>query len=234
MPMIDFYALTSPNAQKIYLMLEELELPYNEILVDVWKGDQFRPEFLALNPNAKIPVIVDHDGPDGRPYTVIESGAIMLYLADKTGRLLPSATKSRNDVIQWLMIQLTGVGPMFGQWTHFKNFAPVGSDYAMMRYHTEVGRLYELIEQRLASNAYLGGPDYSIADIATFPWTRNHDNHGVRWDDHPNLARWFNAIAERPAVRRALAKIGAIKSSRDSAKPDDLDRFFGRGSYARK
>ncbi len=231
--MIDFYALTSPNAQKIYLMLEELELPYNEILVDVWKGDQFNPEFLAVNPNAKIPVIVDHDGPDGRPYTVIESGAILLYLADKTGRFLPTDTKPRFDVIQWLMIQLTGIGPMFGQWNHFKLFGPSGSDYAMNRYHTEVGRLYELLEHRLAKNAYLGGPDYSIADIATFPWTRNHDNHGVRWDDHPNLARWFNAIAERPAVKRALAKIGAIKSSRESAKPDDLDRFFGRGRYAR-
>src|SRR5262245_44536849 len=231
--MIDFYALTSPNAQKVYVMLEELELPYREILIDVWKGDQFAPEFRKINPNGKIPVIVDSDGPGGRPYTVVESGAILLYLADKSGRFLSTDPIKRYDTLQWLMIQLTGVGPMFGQWNHFKLFAGPGNEYALSRYQTEVKRLYDVLEKRLGESAYLGGPEYSIADIATWPWTRNHDAQGVKFDDHPNLARWFNTIAERPAVKRAVAKIGAIKSSRDVAKPEDLDRFFGRGKYAR-
>jgi GST-like protein len=231
--MIDFYALTSPNVQKIFIMLEELELAYHVIPVDVWKGDQFEPQFLAINPNGKVPVIVDDDGPDGKPYTVIESGAILLYLADKSGRFLPADKAQRFEAIQWLMIQLTGVGPMFGQLTHFKRFAPAGNDYSLSRYQTEVRRLYDLLEQRLGQSAYLGGAEYTIADVATFPWTRNHDMQGVRWDDKPNLTRWFQAIAARPAVKRALAKVDTITSSRDNAKPEDLDRFFGRGRFAR-
>jgi GST-like protein len=233
--MIDFYALTSPNVQKIYIMLEECALPYKEHFVDVWKGDQYAPEFSKINPNNKIPAIVDSDGPDGKPYTVIESGAILLYLAEKTGKLLPKDPAKRYDAIQWLMIQLTGVGPMFGQWTHFKLFAPKtgGGDYSMTRYTSELKRLYEVLEKRLGEAPYLGGQDYSIADIATFPWTRNHDAQGVKWEDHPNLARWFNAISERPAVKAALAKVGAIKSNRETASDDDKDRFFNRGRYAR-
>jgi GSH-dependent disulfide-bond oxidoreductase len=231
--MIDFYTLTSPNAQKIYIALEELGLPYKEHFVDVWKGDQFKPEFLKINPNHKIPAIVDHEGPGGKPYTVFESGAILLYLAEKTGQFLPKDTAKKFEVMQWLMIQLTGVGPMFGQWTHFKMFAPAGSDYGMSRYTSEMKRLYGLLEERLGKTKFLGGDEYSIADIATFPWTRNHDNHGVKWDNNPNLARWFNAIAERPAVKAALAKVAAVKSTRDTASDDDKDRFFGRGKYAR-
>jgi GST-like protein len=232
--MIDFYALTSPNVQKIYIMLEECGLPYREHFVDVWKGDQFKDEFLEINPNGKIPTIVDHDGPGGKPYTVIESGAILLYLAEKTGRFLPADSAKRYEVIQWLMIQLTSIGPMFGQWNHFKLFAPkTGSDYSLARYTSELKRLYELLEERLGKVPYLGGRDYSIADIATFPWTRNHDAQGVTWDDRPNLARWFNAIGERPAVKAALAKVAVIKSNRETASEDDKDRFFGRGRYAR-
>jgi len=231
--MIDLYALTSPNVRKVYIMLEELGLPYKEIFIDVWKGDNYAPDFRKVNPNGKIPVIVDHEGPGGRPFTIIESGAILMYLADKTGRLLPKEIAPRYEVIQWLMIQLTGVGPMFGQFTHFKNFAPAGNDYAMSRYQTEVKRLYELLEDRLRKNAYLGGADYSVADVATFPWTANHKLHGVRFEDHPNLERWSNAVAARPAVQRAIKKVEAIKSSREHAKEDDMDRFFGRGRYAR-
>jgi GSH-dependent disulfide-bond oxidoreductase len=232
--MIDFYALTSPNVQKIFIILEEVALPYKIIPVDVWAAEQFKPEFLKINPNGKVPAIVDHEGPGGRPYTVIESGAILLYLAEKTGRFLPSDMAKKYEVIQWLMVQLTGIGPMFGQWTHFKLFAPkTGNDYSMSRYHTEVQRLYALLEKRLGDVPYLGGADYSVADIATFPWTRNHDMHGVKWDDHPNLARWFNAIAARPAVQAALDKVGKIASSRETATEDNKDRFFGRGKYAR-
>jgi GST-like protein len=231
--MIDLYALTSPNVQKIFIALEELELPYNTKLVDVWKGDQFSPEFLKINPNGKVPAIVDHDGPGGKPYTVVESGAILLYLADKTGKFLPKDTRKRFDVIQWMMIQMTGVGPMFGQWTHFKLMAPKGNDYSVSRYATEVKRLFELLEKRLGEVPYLGGDEYSIADIATFPWTRNHDAQGVTWEDNPNLARWFNAISARPAVKRALEKVGKITSNRDAATDDQKDRLFGRGRYAR-
>ncbi len=155
--MIDFYALTSPNVQKIYIMLEECALPYKEHFVDVWKGDQFKPEFIKLNPNGRIPVIVDHEGPDGRPYTVFESGAILMYLAEKTGKFLSKDMARKYEVIQWLLIQLTSVGPMFGQWTHFKLFAPKGTDYSMGRYTSELKRLYELLEKRLGQSAYLGG-----------------------------------------------------------------------------
>jgi GST-like protein len=231
--MIDLYALTSPNVQKIYIMLEECGLPYREKFVDVWKGEQYHPDFGRINPNNKIPAIVDHDGPGGKAFTVFESGAILLYLAEKSGKFLPSDPARKYEVLQWLMLQLTGVGPMFGQWTHFKLFAPKGSDYAMGRYTSELKRLYEVLEQRLAAVPWLGGQDYSIADIATFPWTRNHDAQGVKWDDHPNLARWFGAIGERPAVKAALAKVAVIKSNRETASDDDKDRFFNRGRYAR-
>ena len=231
--MIDLYALTSPNVQKIYIMLEEATLPYKEHFVDVWKGDQFTPEFIKLNPNGRIPVIVDHEGPGGRSYTVFESGAILMYLAEKTGKFLPKDMAKKYEVIQWLLIQLTSVGPMFGQWTHFKLFAPKGADYSMGRYSSELKRLYELLEKRLGQSAYLGGQEYSIADIATFPWTRNHDMFGVKWSERPNLARWFDAIAARPAVKKALATVDTIKSSRDTASEDDKDRIFGRGRYAR-
>jgi GSH-dependent disulfide-bond oxidoreductase len=233
--MIDLFSLTSPNVQKIYIMLEETKLPYKEHFVDVWKGDQFEPDFLKINPNAKIPAIVDQEGPGGKPYTVFESGAILMYLAEKTGKFLPKDTVKKYDVLQWLMFQVSGVGPMFGQFTHFKMFAPKDKDnsYSMVRYQTEVKRLYEVLEKRLASLPYLGGKEYTIADMATFPWTRNHDMQGVKWEESPNVARWFNAISERPAVKTAIAKVGAIKSNRETASEDQKDRFFNRGRYAR-
>ena len=173
--MIDLYSLTSPNVQKIYIMLEETKLPYREHFVDVWKGDQFEPDFLKINPNAKIPAIVDQEGPGGKPYTVFKFGAILMYLAEKTGKFLPKDTVKKYDVLQWLMFQVSGVGPMFGQFTHFKMFAPKDKDnsYSMARYQTEVKRLHEVLEKRLAKVPYLGGEEYTIADIATFPWTRN-------------------------------------------------------------
>jgi len=233
--MIDFYTLTSPNAQKIYLMLEECEAAYREIFVDVWKGEQFAPEFVALNPNSKIPVIVDHGENGAEPFTVFESGAILMYLAEKHRVFLPADPSSRYEVLQWLMIQLTGVGPMFGQWVHFKLFAPTaGNDYALGRYTSEIRRLTGLLEQRLSHQPYLGGASYTIADIATYPWVRAVvQRGGLDLAQHPHLARWSGAIELRPAVQRALAKIDAIRSSRDSASDDDKDRFFGRGRYAR-
>jgi len=233
--MIDLYALSSPNVQKVYIMLEETGLPYRDIIVDVWKGEQFKPEFLKINPNNKIPAIVDHDGPAGQSYPVFESGAILLYLAEKTGRFLPTDVARRYEVIQWLMIQVANFGPMIGQYMHFKVFAPPGDyPYPLSRYGSESKRLYQLLEQRLSKSPYLGGDDYSIADIATWPWMRNHDMHGASWEDHPHIARWHARIAERPAVQRTLAKVAAIKATnRDTATDDDKDRFFGRGRYAR-
>jgi GST-like protein len=233
--MIDLYALTSPNVQKIYLMLEETKLPYKEHFVDVWKGEQYNPDFIRINPNSKIPAIVDSDGPGGKPITVFESGAILIYLAEKTGQFMPKNPAARYDVLQWLFFQTSSVGPMFGQFTHFKMFAPKGVDnsYSMGRYQTEVKRLYEVLEKRLAHTSYIAGSEYSIADMATFPWTRNHDAQGVKWEDNPNLARWFKSIEERPAVKAALAKVAQIKSNRDTASDDQKDRFFNRGRYAR-
>lgn len=231
--MIDLYALTSPNVQKIFIALEELQLPYTVHIVDVFKNENLRPGFLALNPNGRIPVIVDHEGPGGRPYPVFESGAILLYLAEKTGRFMPTERRAYYDVMQWLMIQLTGIGPMFGQYTHFKRFAGPGNDYALSRYQTEVKRLYDLLNKRLSETAYLGGPEYTIADIATFPWTRNHAFQNVQIDTLPHVKRWFDAIAARPGVQNALEKVDKIQSARDTAAPDALDRLFGRGQYAR-
>jgi GST-like protein len=232
--MIDLYALTSPNVQKIFVMLEETELPYNTILVDVWKGEQFAPEFVKINPNSKVPAIVDHEGPGGKPYAVIESGAILMYLADKSGKFLSKDTAKRYDAIQWMMIQMTGVGPIFGQYVHFLRFSPPGNDYAKSRYGTELLRLYDLLDKRLgATGAYLGGAEYSIADIASFPWLRGYESHGIKADTHPHVARWVKEIAERPAVKRALDKVGKITSARDTATDDQKDRLFGRGRYAR-
>jgi GST-like protein len=231
--MIDLYALTSANVQKIFIMLEETGLPYKQINVDVWNGEQYKPEFLKVNPNAKVPAIVDHDGPGGKPYTVFESGAILMYLADKTGKFLPADKRARFDALQWLMVQLTGVGPMFGQYVHFKVIAPPGNDYSAGRYTSEMKRLYELLEKRLGEVPYLGGSEYTIADIATFPWTRNREAWGVKDADHPNLARWFKTIAERPAVKKALDIVSKITSVRETATDDNKDRLFGRGRYAR-
>jgi GST-like protein len=231
--MIDLYALTSPNVQKVYLALEELGLPYKEHFIDVWKGDQFSADFIKINPNSKIPAIVDHDGPDGKPFTVFESGAILIYLAEKTGRLLPAGKRERSEAIQWLMIQIANIGPAFGNYTHFARFAPGGNDYSASRYKTEMLRLYDVLENRLGQAAYLGGSDYSIADIATFPWIRGHATHGVTWDKFPNLGRWFTGIEKREPVQRALEKIAKIQSSRDTASPVELDRIFGRGQFAR-
>lgn len=230
--MIDFYTLTSPNVIKIFIALEETKLPYTIKPIDVWKGEQFTPEFTKINPNQKVPVIVDHEGPGGKPYTVIESGAILLYLADKTNSLLPADKVKRFDILQWLMLQIASLGPMSGQLVHFSKFAP-GHEYSHSRYRTEVNRLFDLFDKRLADNAYLGGDEYSIADIAAFPWLRNTALLGIDLASRPNITRWIATIGERPAVKDALAKVATITSVRDSATDDAKDRLWGRGKYAR-
>ncbi len=235
--MIDLYGMGSPNVLKIVLMLEELSLPYEFHFINVWTGEQFTPQFLRLNPNAKAPVIVDREGPEGGSYTVFESGAIMLYLAEKTGKLLPSSGKARYDALQWLMVQMTGIGPMFGQHVHFSRFAPEPNEYARSRYCTEVLRLLDLVENRLGDVPYLGGNDYGIADIATYPWLLNLKGLGFSADQRPNVTRWLSAIRARPAAERFESWVSSMRAkgeaARAAATPDDLDRMFGRGRYAR-
>ncbi|MEO8715524.1 MAG: glutathione S-transferase N-terminal domain-containing protein [Acetobacteraceae bacterium] len=213
MDMIDFYAMGSPNVVKIYIALEETGLPYTVRPVDVFAGEQFRAEFLALNPSAKVPVIVDREGPGGRAYTVFESGAILLYLAEKSGKLLPRETAAKYDAIQWLMVQMTGVGPMFGQHVHFMRFAPAGNEYASSRYRTQARTLCEVLEGRLAQAPYLGGAEYGVADVATFPWARNIGTLlGGTAADYPHLFAWVDKIAKRPAVIRALAAADEVRA----------------------
>jgi GST-like protein len=235
--MITLYGMGSPNVVKIYIALEELALPYKVQPVDVFTGKQFDDAFLKLNPNAKVPVIVDPEGPGGKPYTCFESGAILMYLADKTGKLLPKDTAAKFDAIQWLMTQMSTVGPMFGQYVHFMRFAPTGNDYSKSRYLTQVHRVCEVIDQRLARVPYLAGADYSIADIATFPWLRNIP--ALIGPDAmaklPNVARWLKPIEDRAAVKKALAEVDAVRARTtpfDKADSATLDKVFGRGQFA--
>jgi GST-like protein len=230
--MIDFYALTSPNVQKIFIMLEECGLPYDMHPVDVWKGDQFTPEFTKINPLQKVPAIVDSDGPAGKPYTVIESGAILIYLAEKTGKFIPHDPVKRNDVMQWLMVQMANLGPMSGQLVHFSKFAPAGNDYGNARYRTMVNKIFDVYEQQLAKHPYVAGGEYTIADIAAFPWLRNVELLAIDLGKRPHVKAWVDKITAREAVKRAYAKIGQIKSVRDTATDDAKDRYFGRGKYA--
>ena len=231
--MIDFYGLTSPNVVKIFVMLEECGLPYNFIPIDVYQGHQFTAEFTRLNPNQKIPVIVDSDGPGGKPITVFESGAILIYLAEKTGRFIPKDPAERYEMLQWFMIQIASVGPMSGQLVHFSQFAPAGNEYGHARYRSEVNRLFDLIETRLSSHPYVAGSSYSIADIAHWSWLRRHETLGINLASRPHVKAWLQTIAAREAVKRAIAKVDTVKSTRDTANADQLDRFFNRGKYQR-
>jgi GSH-dependent disulfide-bond oxidoreductase len=201
--MIELYTWATPNGRKVSIMLEEIALPYETIKVDITKGDQFKPEYLAVNPNGKIPAIVDREGPDGGRLAVWESGAILIYLAEKTGKLLPGDPVQRMATIEWLMFQMSGVGPMLGQAHHFRRFAPERIPYAIERYEKEAARLYGVLDRRLGDSEYLAGA-YSIADISTFPWIARHDWQGIALDAFPNVKRWFAAISARPAVQRGM------------------------------
>jgi GST-like protein len=235
--MITLYGMGSPNVVKIYIALEELALPYTVQPVDVFTGKQFDDAFLKLNPNAKVPVIVDPDGPGGKPYTVFESGAILLYLAEKTGKLLPKDPAAKFDAIQWLMTQMSTVGPMFGQFVHFLRFAPPGNDYSKSRYYTQASRVCDVIDHRLGQATYLAGNEYSVADIATYPWLRNVPTFlgAEAAAKLANVTRWVKAIDERPAVKKALAEAEAVRGRTtpfDKAEAATLDKVFGRGQFA--
>ena len=201
--MIDLYTWSTPNGRKISIMLEELGLPYTVHAINIGAGEQFGREFVTINPNSKIPAIVDSDGPDGQPISLMESGAILIYLAEKSGRLLPGAPRARLAALQWLMFQMGGVGPMFGQVHHFLRAAKEPVPYAIERYSNETRRLYAVLDERLEAHDYLAD-EYSIADIATYPWTARYEWHKTRLEDFPHVKRWFDAISARPAVQRGM------------------------------
>ena len=227
--MIEVYSWATPNGHKVHIMLEECGLPYRAHAVDIGAGDQFKPEFLAISPNNKIPAIVDPDGPGGTPISMFESGAILVYLASKTGMLMPDDTRGRYDVLQWLMFQMGGVGPMLGQTHHFRVYAPDKIDYAIERYTNEARRLYGVMNKRLAASRYIAGPNYTIADIAIFPWLRSWKNQGIEWSDYPHLKGWFDEIAGRPAVQRGVE---VLANQRKPAMDDKArEMLFGKEQY---
>ncbi|MCJ2072423.1 glutathione S-transferase N-terminal domain-containing protein [Methylobacterium sp. J-030] len=220
----------TPNGYKVTILLEELGLPYRAVPVHIGKGEQFTPDFLRISPNGKIPAIVDTDGPGGAPLALFESGAILIYLADKAGGpLLPADPRRRYDVLQWLMFQMGGIGPMLGQAHHFRRYAPEPIPYAVDRYTREATRLYGVLEERLGETEYLAG-DYSIADIAVFPWIRPYRWQGQDLVDYPNIRRWYDAIKARPAVERGLAVLSE-RLERNKRKPEGeaWNTLFGQG-----
>jgi GSH-dependent disulfide-bond oxidoreductase len=244
--MIDLYGMSSPNVVKITIMLEETALPYRQHHVNVFAGAQYTPEFLAISPNNKVPAILDSDGPDAQPLAVCESGAILLYLAEKTGRLLPAGGAARVAVLQWLMVQLCSVGPMFGQLVHFLRHAPAGSDYSQQRYTSEVRRIFGVLERRLAVVPYLAGADFSLADVATWPWIRTactiypwlaESTPAESLQAWPALAAWFARVAARAAVQRGVASgerfLETDRAAFGAADAEAFDRFFNRGRFAR-
>ena len=230
--MIELFTWPTPNGHKVHIMLEECGLPYLAIPVNIGAGDQFKPEFLAISPNNKIPAITDPQGPDGKPVSLFESGAILVYLASKTGKFLPESDRERFEVLQWLMFQMGGVGPMLGQAHHFRLYAPEKLPYAIDRYSNEAKRLYSVIDRRLAHSRFLGGNEYSIADIATFPWLRSWENQGITLSDYPHLERWFNAIEGRPAVQRGVKVLAELR--KPIRNEQEREVLFGKTQYQRR
>ncbi len=230
--MIEVYSWATPNGHKVHIMLEECGLPYHVHAIDIGAGDQFDPDFLAISPNNKIPAITDAEGPEGAPISLFESGAILLYLASKAGRFMPESITARYEVLQWLMFQMGGVGPMLGQAHHFRIYAPEKIPYAIDRYTNEAQRLYGVMNRRLARTKYIAGPEYTIADIAIFPWLRSWKNQGIDWSDYPHLKGWFDEIAARPAVKRGVA----VLDERRKPLVDDKARemLFGAAQYQRR
>lgn len=227
--MIDVYSWATPNGHKVHIMLEECGQPYRVIPVNIGTGDQFKPEFLKISPNNKIPAIVDPQGPDGKPIALFESGAILLYLAAKTGKLLPKTDRAKFEVLQWLMFQMGGVGPMLGQAHHFRIYAPEKIDYAVNRYTNEAKRLYGVMDLQLAKHKYIAGNQYTIADIAIFPWLRSWQNQGIDWADFPHLKKWFDLISKRPAVQRGVEVLTSLRKPITDDKAREI--LFGQTQY---
>jgi GST-like protein len=230
--MIDVFSWPTPNGHKVHIMLEECGLPYRALPVNIGAGDQFKPEFLKISPNNKIPAITDPQGPDGKPISLFESGAILVYLSAKTGKFMPASDRAKYEVLQWLMFQMGSVGPMLGQAHHFRMYAPQKLEYAIDRYSNEARRLYGVIDRRLSQSAWLGGTDYSIADIATFPWLRSWEKQGIVLADYPHLQAWFNKIAERPAVQRGVKVMAELRRPITGDKEREV--LFGKTQYERR
>ncbi len=226
---IDLYYWPTPNGWKITIFLEEADLPYNVVPVDIAAGDQYESEFLKLSPNNKMPAIVDPEGPGGEPISLFESGAILIYLAEKTGRFLPAPPRERYAVLQWLMFQMGHVGPMLGQAHHFRQYAPEKIPYAVERYTNEAARLYRVIDRRLTETPFIAGDEYTIADMAIFPWLRSHERQGQDLDDYPNLKRWYEGVEARPAVRRALDVGKDLRRSLTDIDEQTRKTLFGGG-----
>ena len=227
--MLDLHYAPTPNGWKISIMLEELGLPYRVVPVNIGAGEQFKPEFLAISPNTRIPAIVDHEPADGgEPFSIFETGAILIYLAEKTGRFLPSDLRGRSRVIQWVMWQMSGLGPMLGQHGHFFLYAKEKIPYAIQRYRDEAARLYGVLDRQLAKTGrYVAGDEYTIADIACFPWTMTHKAQGFTLDDYPNVKRWFAEVRARSQVQAGLAVGKMEKKPMDEETRNNL---FGQSA----
>jgi len=237
--MLDVWSWPTPNGQKVHIALEELGLEYNIIPVNIGTGDQFKPEFLKITPNHRIPAIVDPDGPGGKPFTLFESGAILVYLSEKAGgKLTPKDPAGRFKCLEWIMFQMGGVGPMFGQWNHFGAYAPEKIPYAIERYTNESKRLTRVLNQRLGETRWLAGDEYSMADIITFPWLRTGSQPSPRFDDrgyidlaeYPNVKRWYDEIDARPAVQRGLAVLTELREQR-TITDAEREVYFGKTQF---
>ncbi|GGX01783.1 thiol:disulfide oxidoreductase [Pigmentiphaga litoralis] len=228
---IEVHSWPTPNGHKVHIMLEECKLPYTVTAVNIGAGDQFKEEFLAISPNNKIPAIVDPEGPDGKPISLFESGAILLYLAGKTGKFLGKTDRERYNTLQWLMFQMGGLGPMLGQAHHFRMYSPEKIDYAINRYTNESRRLYGVMDKQLSQHAFLAGRNYTIADMACWPWTRSHANQGVDLNDFPNVKRWYDEIQSRPAAQRGVAVLAEQRKPQDATS---FENMFGSKQYEKR
>ena len=231
--MIDLYTWPTPNGHKVHIMLEETGTPYNVHAIDIGVGDQFKPEFLKISPNNKMPAMVDTDGPGGKPLSMFESGAMLIYLASKSGKFLPEDLAKKWSTLSWLMFQMGGVGPMLGQAHHFLGYAPEKIQYAMDRYKNEANRLYGVIDRRLGESKYIACDEYTIADMAIVPWLRYPDRQGVEIDDYPRLKRWRDAILERPAVKRGI-EVLADRRRPGVMSDKEKEVLFGKTQYAKR
>jgi GSH-dependent disulfide-bond oxidoreductase len=230
--MIQLYSWATPNGHKIHIMLEECGLKYEVIPVNIGAGDQFKPDFLKISPNNKMPAIIDTDGPDGKPISIFESGAILIYLAAKTGKFMPKSDRDKYSVLQWLMFQMGGVGPMLGQNHHFRTYAPEKLPYAIDRYTNEAKRIYGVIDRQLAANPYIAGKTYTIADMAIYPWLRNWKNQGIELSDFPHLKKWFDGLEKRPAVQRGCQMLTELRKPITGEKEREI--LFGKQQYEKR
>ncbi|MEK9671551.1 MAG: glutathione binding-like protein [Rhodospirillaceae bacterium] len=232
--MIDLYSWPTPNGHKVHIMLEETGLAYNVHPINIQAGDQFGDHFLSISPNNRIPAMIDQDGPGGKPYSIFESGAILIYLADKTGQFLPTEPVKKYDTLQWLMWQMGGVGPMFGQAHHFRGYAPEKIQYGIDRYTNEAGRLYRIMDKQLGKHEYLAGSDYTIADMATFPWTRSIDRQGHSLKDFPNVKRWSDTLNARPALAKGVTILEDVRGERKPLTDEQRAIMFGDKQFEKR